>query len=80
KKAYMSESNFHRVFKNELGISPIDFINEKRLERAATLLKSSSKKINDICLECGFNSRSYFTRLFKRKYQVSPNAYRGLKH
>ncbi|MEL6717941.1 MAG: AraC family transcriptional regulator, partial [Bacteroidota bacterium] len=75
-KAYMSESNFHRVFKNELGISPIEFINEERLKKAARLLQYSSKKIKEIGVECGFNSLSYFTRLFKRKQNVSPATYR----
>ncbi|MEN0049258.1 MAG: AraC family transcriptional regulator [Bacteroidota bacterium] len=74
-KAYMSESNFHRVFKNELGSSPIEFINEERMKRATTLLRNSRKKVKEICAECGYNSLSYFTRLFKRKYKTSPAAY-----
>ncbi|MEM8525281.1 MAG: AraC family transcriptional regulator [Bacteroidota bacterium] len=81
-KAYMSESNFHRVFKNELGTSPIEFINEERMKRATSLLRYSKKKVKEVCEECGFNSLSYFTRLFKRKQNVSPAAYRkrmGLK-
>lgn len=75
-KAYMSESNFHRVFKNEIGVSPIEFINEERMKKATLLLRNSRRKIEDIYLACGFNSLSYFTRLFKRKYHVSPNQYR----
>ncbi|MEN0048789.1 MAG: AraC family transcriptional regulator [Bacteroidota bacterium] len=74
-KAHMSESNFHRVFKNELGISPIEFINEERMKKATRLLRYSRKKVKEICVECGFNSLSYFTRLFKRKYKTSPSAY-----
>ena len=76
-KVYMSESNFHRVFKNELGISPIDFINEERIVLATRLLRDPRKKIKDIYLECGFNSLSYFIRLFKRKRNLSPKEYRG---
>ncbi len=72
---YMSESNFHRVFKNELGISPIDFINNERIKLATSLLHNPRKKIKDIYMECGFNSLSYFNRLFKRKKQVSPKAF-----
>ncbi|MEM9885116.1 MAG: AraC family transcriptional regulator [Bacteroidota bacterium] len=75
RKAYMSESNFHRVFKNELGLSPIEFINEERLKKASALLRYSRKKVKEICIECGYNSLSYFTRLFKRKYRVSPAKY-----
>lgn len=75
-KAYMSESNFHRVFKNELGVSPIEFINEERMRKATKLLQNTRKKIKEVCIECGFNSLSYFTRCFKKKHHVSPNEYR----
>ena len=74
-KVYMSESNFHRVFKNELGVSPIDFINNERIKLATSLLHNPKKKIKDIYMECGFNSLSYFNRLFKRKKQLSPKAF-----
>ncbi|MEM9837230.1 MAG: AraC family transcriptional regulator [Bacteroidota bacterium] len=75
KKVYMSESNFHRVFKNELGVSPIDFINNERIKLATSLLKNPKNKIKDVYLECGFNSRSYFIRMFKKHMQRSPKAY-----
>lgn len=74
-KIYMSESNFHRVFKNELNSSPIDFINNERIKLATSLLKDPKKKIKDVYMECGFNSLSYFIRVFKRKEQLSPKEY-----
>lgn len=74
-KVYMSESNFHRVFKNELNISPVDFINNERIKLAASLLQDPNNKIKDIYSECGFNSLSYFIRMFKRKEQLSPKEY-----
>lgn len=76
-KMYMSESNFHRVFKNELNISPIEFINNERIKLATSLLQDPRKKIKEIYLECGFNSLSYFTRLFKKKKQCSPRKFRS---
>ncbi|MAT90183.1 MAG: AraC family transcriptional regulator [Flavobacteriaceae bacterium] len=77
KKACMSESHFHRVFKNELGLSPIDFINEERIKLATSLLKDPSKKIKEVYVACGFESRSYFNRVFKRKKHVSPGTYQS---
>lgn len=74
-KVYMSESNFHRVFKNELNTSPIDFINNERIKLATSLLRDPQRKVKEVYIECGFNSLSYFTRMFKRKKQVSPKAY-----
>ncbi|RKQ49048.1 AraC family transcriptional regulator [Roseivirga pacifica] len=75
KKAYMSESNFHRVFKQELGISPVNFINNERLKLAASLLKDPNRRIKEVYMECGFNSLSYFNRLFKRTNALSPKEY-----
>mgnify|MGYP001794572273 CR=1 FL=1 len=74
-KVYMSESNFHRVFKNELNISPIDFINNERMKLAVSLLQNPRKKIKEVYMECGFNSLSYFVRMFKRSEQVTPKEY-----
>lgn len=74
-KVHMSESNFHRVFKNELNSSPVDFINNERIKLAKSLLQDSRKKIKEIYWECGFNSLSYFIRMFKRKEQCSPKEY-----
>ena len=78
KKACMSESNFHRVFKNELGISPIDFLINERIKLATSLLHNRENKIKDVYLQCGFNSLSYFIRLFKKKKQMSPKAYQQI--
>jgi AraC family transcriptional regulator len=75
KKAYMSESNFYKVFKNELGCSPVDFINEERIRLASTLLQNPDNKVRKVSMECGFNSLSYFNRVFKKKHSLSPKAY-----
>jgi len=74
KKACMSDSNFFRVFKNEIGLSPVDFINTERIKLAVSLLQDPSRKVKDIYMECGFESRSYFNRVFKKLKNVSPAA------
>lgn len=70
----MSDSNFFRVFKNEIGLSPVDFINTERIKLAVSLLQDPSRKVKDIYMECGFESRSYFNRVFKKLKNVSPAA------
>lgn len=74
-KVYMSESNFYRVFKNELGLSPIAFINNERLKKASSLLKDQHIQVKEVYMACGFNSLSYFNRVFKKAFQMSPSAY-----
>ncbi|MCB0661645.1 MAG: AraC family transcriptional regulator [Saprospiraceae bacterium] len=76
-KACMSESNFHRVFKNEMGLSPVEFINNERIQLALRLLKDPSRKIKDVFMECGFESRSYFNRVFKKHILESPKEYQN---
>ncbi|MEZ4965789.1 MAG: AraC family transcriptional regulator [Saprospiraceae bacterium] len=76
KKACMSQTHFFRCFKNELGISPVDFINAERIKLAKTLLRNPVKSINDICYACGFNNASYFNKIFKRMTGVTPSEYR----
>ncbi|AOW19784.1 AraC family transcriptional regulator [Urechidicola croceus] len=77
KKACMSESHFYRVFKTELGISPVDFINKERIKLASSLLQNPAKTIKDVFIECGFESRSYFNRIFKRTNHITPKEYRA---
>ena len=73
----MSESNFYRVFKNELGISPTDFINNERIKLAVSLLQNPDKTIKEIYLCCGFESRSYFNRVFKSRKNIAPGDYQS---
>ena len=76
-KACMSESHFFKKFKDEIGQTPVEFINNLRIERAITLLQNPNKKIKEIFLECGFENRSYFNRLFKKIKKVSPSQYQS---
>ncbi|MEN1786011.1 MAG: AraC family transcriptional regulator [Bacteroidota bacterium] len=76
-KACMSESHFYKVFKQEMGLSPTDFINQERIRRASQLLEDPCCNLTEVFLACGFTNRSYFNRMFKRLKGISPNAYRN---
>lgn len=76
KKACMSQTHFFRCFKNEFGISPVDFINNERIRLAKRLLRNPQKNINDVSYACGFNNVSYFNKVFKRATQLTPSQYR----
>ena len=71
-----SEYYFMRFFKKYSGTSCLKYINNYRLEKAAELLKSTAYSITDISLKCGFNNLSYFNKLFKRKYHLTPREFR----
>ncbi len=76
KKACMSQTHFFRAFKNELGISPIDFIHSERIKLAKTMLRNPLKSVTEVCYACGFNNMSYFSKLFKRITHLSPSEFR----
>lgn len=72
-----SSSHFMKYFKKVMGTSFIDYLNEYRLSMASRLLLSSSDNILEIAAECGYENLSYFNRLFKKKYGVTPSEYRN---
>ena len=76
KKACMSPSHFHRVFKKDMGLSPLEFIRNERLKLALSLLQDPGISIKEIYMRSGFLSRSYFNRVFKWKYHMTPGEYR----
>ncbi len=78
RKACLSISHFHRVFKEELGISPVEFIKNERIKLAASLLQNPDTSIKEVYLRCGFESRSYFNRVFKRHKLATPGAYQQM--
>lgn len=74
----MNEQYFCRFFKRSIGKTPIDYINDYRLNKVIRLLETGDAQITEICLECGFNNMGNFHRLFKRKTGITPLQYRKL--
>lgn len=74
--ASISKTEVLRCFKNIIGISPINYLNSYRLQKAAYLLTTTSKTVQEIAGECGFDDNSYFSKLFKKKYNTTPHNYR----
>lgn len=74
----MNEQYFCRFFKRSIGKTPIDYINDYRLNKVIRLLETGDAQITEICLECGFNNMGNFQRLFKRKTRITPLQYRKL--
>ena len=74
--AAISESECMRCFKRSTGLSPIQFLKEYRLVRAAELIRSTKSNVSDIATQCGFLDMSYFAKSFKQIFNVSPIEYR----
>lgn len=74
--ANMSESNFHAVFKKQMGISPIAYLNNYRLSIAADKLTNTFDTVSEISYSVGINDPLYFSKLFKKTYGMTPKEYR----
>lgn len=74
KLAYVSKSNFFKMFKDELGTSPNDFILQERINKAKELL-ASQNSIKETAYQTGFSDTNYFTRVFKQLVGVTPKNY-----
>lgn len=72
----MSRNNALLVFRNKLHTSPMQYLNNFRLCRAAKMLCKTEKKIAAIALDSGFESPGYFCRQFKILFQMTPKEYR----
>lgn len=75
----ISEREALRCFKKTLGITPIQYLMKYRIICAQRQLEETSSAVTQIASECGFDSPSYFTYLFKRATSFTPVAYRKLK-
>lgn len=72
----LSESACLRSFRQILGTTPIQYVKQYRIEKAAELLLSTSMKAGEVGAECGFSDVSYFTKTFREIKHCTPKEYR----
>ncbi|MDR1550495.1 MAG: AraC family transcriptional regulator [Hungatella sp.] len=72
----MSQSHFMRFFKKTMGMPFTAYLNDYRLTMASRLLLSSEDSILTIAGDTGFNNLSYFNRIFKEKFGITPREFR----
>ena len=72
----MSESAFSHFFKKRTGLTYINYVNNQRIAKACTLLSDTTLSASEICYDCGFNNKSNFIRIFRKKKNMTPIEYR----
>ena len=74
----LSKDHFIRLLKKELGTTPLQYINQKKIEKAQLLLITEELAVKEIAFQLAFDDYSYFNRLFKKTTGVTPQEYRRL--
>lgn len=73
---FLNPQYFSRIFKKEVGVPYIDYVNKLKIEYACKLLESTNYPAYRISSECGFTDPSYFNRVFVQQMDMTPKAYR----
>lgn len=76
----LSKAQTYRKLKALTAMSPNELIREVRLRRSLNALKENNKTVAEIAYEFGFNSPTYFTRVFRKRYEILPTEFARLSN
>ena len=72
---YFSEYHFMRFFKKHMNMTVVEYLNNLRLEKAVELFEQGNTSILEVSLATGFHNLSYFHKIFKRKFHMTPREF-----
>ena len=75
----LSPAGFRRIFREEMGLSPRDYLQDRLLKRSMDLLLVGSMNVAEVAYECGFQDAFYFSRFFKKRTGMPPLQWRRSK-
>lgn len=75
-RCFLSDDHFTRLFRQEMNVTPIDYINRKKMEQAQWMLVVSDVPVKDIACSMAFENIPYFNRLFRQLVGCTPTDYR----
>ena len=76
----LSKDHFIRLFKKETGITPLKYINQKKIEKAQLILITDETPVKNVAFSLSYDDYSYFNRLFKKTTRLTPQEYRNSYH
>lgn len=74
---HVEHSYFSRVFRQEIGESPVLYITGRRMERARQYIEEGKKNLTEVAFMVGYDDYTYFSRVFRKNTGVSPREYRS---
>jgi transcriptional regulator GlxA family with amidase domain len=72
----LSPSRFRHLFKQETGTTPAQYLKEFRLRKAEKMLRTTFLTVKQVLKQVGLGSNAHFVRDFRKKYGMTPTAYR----
>lgn len=78
-QACMSKAHFIRTFKQDLGLTPMEFVLHERLKLAKQFLNIGGFQIQEVCYMSGFRNITYFIRAFKQEFGLTPKVFQSQK-
>ena len=76
RRANLSRSRFTHLFRQQIGVSPSQYLHDYRLDRARLFLETTTLSVKDVMTAVGFTDPSHFSRDFRTKFGVSPREWR----
>jgi AraC-like DNA-binding protein len=77
RKAYLSRNLFFKWFREQFGITPVEYVNKERIKLAKALLAKPQNSIYDVSKLCGFTDVNYFIRVFRKLEGTTPKVYQS---
>lgn len=75
--ANLSPSRLHRLFKSEIGITPMVYLKNCRMKKARSLLETTFLSVKEVARRVGVNDDSHFVRDFEKAFGMTPSLYRA---
>ncbi|UOQ85056.1 response regulator transcription factor [Gracilibacillus salinarum] len=76
---YLNSSYFSRLFKKEMQVTFVEYVKQRKVERAKELLEVTDDSVGNICDQLGYDNQSYFIKVFKKLVGCTPLEFRGNK-
>ncbi|WP_321518570.1 two-component regulator propeller domain-containing protein [uncultured Bacteroides sp.] len=76
----LSRTVFYKKLRSIVGLSPVDFIREIRIKRAAQLIETDKFNFSQVAYMTGFNDPKYFSKCFKKQMKITPSEYKDGLH
>lgn len=76
RRFYISKYHLCRFFKKNLGIPLVTYLNTIKIREACAMIKNGRTNLTEVAMGCGFNSSSYFCKVFKKEKGISPTQYK----